>query len=208
MSTKKVILGQVAILGAFLAVPLSGVLAVDAERGMGFGSDGERGIPSVTSCVERTGKTEAECQQMMSSWGDRKPGEGRGNATSSEKRNDRGIKNDTNRPPREEEGMKNRFQVMETRLSRVMAYLQSKQVSTSELESTVAVLKEKIASAERAGVLFETARTTWKNNKTDANKTALESARTNYKTSVTSVKTHYQGTVLPLVKTRLQSVTE
>lgn len=238
MSMKKAVFGQVAILGAFLAVPLSGVLAADTGRGMGFG--GERGAPTAAECAEKTGKTEAECQKMMSSFGsgakrmgaptvascvekmgkteeecrfmmtsldNRKSGEGSENPLVNERRIEREVKNDSNRPLRKVDGV-DRFLVMETRISRVVAYLQSKQVPTTELESAVAVLKEKITSAKTAGVQFETARTTWKNDKADANKTALESARTTYKASVASVKTYYQGTVLPLMKTLLQSVTE
>lgn len=216
MSTKKVVFGQVLILGVFLAVPLSGVFAADDGQRMNFGRGEGRGqtpppAPTVASCVEKTGKTEAECQAMITNWGNRKPGgekEGRTMSNIGEKRS-QGIKgDDTKRPVRAQEKATDRFVGIEARLSRVVAYLKSKGVSTTVLESDLVLLKEKIASANTAGESFEAARTTWKNNKTDANKTALESTRTAYKESIASVKVYYQGTVLPLVKTLLQSITE
>ncbi len=214
MSTKKVILGQVIILGTFLTIPLSGVFAADQEQRMGFGRGGKQGemppqAPTVASCVEKTGKTETECQDMMANWESRKPGEGReNNKVSGEKRSEGMKKNETNQPVRSQEKAVDRFVTVEARLVKVVAYLNTKGISTTELEGNIVLLQEKIASAKTAGIAFETARTTWKNDKTDAHKTALESARTTYKESVASVKEYYQKTVLPLVKTLLQSIAE
>ncbi|MBP9727883.1 MAG: hypothetical protein KBD27_00735 [Candidatus Moranbacteria bacterium] len=208
MSTKKAFLGQVIILGAFLAVPVSGVLAVESNE-MGMGRGGERGgPPTVDDCVEKSGKTAEECQAMMKSLESRKPGTGPQNRVVSEPREARTMKSSETRPIRIEKRATERFTVIEARLSRVMAYLTSKGVATTELAGHVSVLKEKMVSAETAGATFETTRTAWNNDKTDANKTALENARTAYKESVASVKVYYQGTVLPLLKTLLQSVTE
>lgn len=206
MKTRNVILGQALILGAFLAVPVSGVFASEGQGMMGMGRGGEP--PTVASCVEKTGKTEAECQSMMTSFGNRKPGEEQGNPAASEKRGSEVMKSDDNRTIRREARATDRFKVIETRISKVVVYLAVKGVSTTELESAVSTLKEKMAVAETAGANFETARIAWKVDKTDASKASLENTRTAYKESVAAVKVYYQGTVLPLVKTLLQSVTE
>lgn len=214
MTYKKAVLMQALILSAFLSVP---AVSASSSPSMGMGGrpsgEGPRGsfqggesgekppTPTVEGCVERTGKTEAECETMIANFGESRPeenrnGEGRPSAS--------GNKEGT--ALRMKRSLSEVFDKIRERIEKTITFLKEKDVATGDLESAFAVLKEKMTAAETAHETYRTAFATWEADKTDSNKEALESARTSAKAAADAVRTYYHETVLPLVKTALESV--
>jgi len=203
MTEKKVFMVQALLLGVFLSVPV-GVSAAQDGRG-GLGMNGERmGPPTIEDCVQRTGKTTLECQAMMDNIKTRQEKgsleQGRGEPR------DGNVREGTAQGSRFGIEATHRFVDIKTRIEKVIAFLASKGVDTSVLQNDFSVLKEKMTTAERDYTVLETARVAWKADQNATNKTTLESARTTVRTSTSVVKTYYHNTLLPLLKTLLQSV--
>jgi hypothetical protein len=99
-----------------------------------------------------------------------------------------------------------RFVDIKARIDKVITFLTSKGVDTGVLQSDFSVLQSKMTTAETDYATLETARVAWKADQSTANKATLESARTTAQASTSAVKTYYHDTLLPLLKTLLQSV--
>ncbi len=211
---------QVAVFGALFALPTSLVLAA-GEGGNGFQRGDNRMMPqTVDGCVQRTGKTTAECELLVSRLKDfkeRKSSEQgwkpeqkdtrmRQGADMGDRGERRGMMDEAGRPGRFGLHSADRFEAMKTRITKMVDFLKAKGINTSELESNFSALKDKMVTAQSDFAKFEAARTAWKADKSAANKTALDVARGTAKESMTAVRTYYHDTLLPLLKTLLQSV--
>lgn len=203
MTEKKVFIVQALLLGAFLSVPVGVSAAEDGRSGLGM--NGKRmGPPTVEECVQRTGKTTTECQATMDNF--------------QLKRQDRDVLREGKDGSRERGtqvgtnqgrfGMEttHRFADIKTRIDKVIVFLASKGADTSVLQSGFAVLKDKMTSAEADYIALQKARETWKADRSITNKATLDSARTTAQVSTNAVKVYYHDTLLPILKTLLQSV--
>lgn len=211
MTQTKAVVVQTFLLGAiFSAVPVVSALAAD-EAGQGmrgsvggpmieqFRGDGERPpVPTVDNCVERTGKTEAECKTMIANFGGNRP---------EANRNGEGLRSEVKEKAvsRMKRSLSEVFDRIRERIEKTVNFLKEKGVATGDLESASVTLKEKMTAAETAHEAYRTAFVTWEADKSDGNKTALENARTSAKTAADAVRSYYRETVLPLVKAALES---
>lgn len=208
MTSKKMLAAQVLVFGTFFALPAAQALAAFGEMGSGFGRGGERTPMTVDSCIQKTGKTAAECQTMIDTFkarGQEKRGwEGKRDGTLGE--SGQGMKQGQ-RGGAGRFGMEtHRFAAIQARIDKIITFLDSKGVNTGELKNDYTELKSKMTAAESDFTTLQTARTAWKADSSTANKMALDSARATAKISSSVVKTYYYDIVLPLLKTLLRSV--
>jgi hypothetical protein len=217
MTQTKALFVQVFLLGAiFSAVPVVSALAAD-EAGWGmkgsaggpmagqFRGDGERPpVPTVDNCVERTGKTETACQEMVERF------EQGGRPTLQGGQGDDGQRKgslDGQRPNASERPVLGKFfDALQNRMEKTISFLQSKDVDTDAIESAFVTLKEKIGVAKTAYETYQDALVAWKSDQTDGNKEALDTARTAAREAAQAVKTYYHESMLPLLKGALQSI--
>ncbi|MFZ1735658.1 MAG: hypothetical protein WAU31_01870 [Candidatus Moraniibacteriota bacterium] len=199
MKTKKIVGLHALALGIFCAIPAHAAME----------------LPTAADCAERTGKTEAECQEMMESFKNRKPPEGmpRGGAL-------QGNLNDPQTSPpsrgeqqkpiaRENNNAKQnqhwRLQRIVTHVEKIIAFLTSQNFDTSTIEGNFQVFQEKAKTAALAAESFEEARVAFQENQSVDN-SDLTQARTDLHAANQEALKYYRETLLPNIKKALDSI--
>lgn len=126
-------------------------------------SDAEPPKPTVEDCVERMGFTEEKCVEMMENMknmkpGDMKPGEGRemkrggqeGLPPGDKSKTDNLVEKELEMAKRMKTMEENRFSRTETRIEKIIEFLNSKDIDTGTIENDLETFKDKISVISNA----------------------------------------------------------
>lgn len=249
-TTKKFFVGVGVLFGGFLIATSSSVQAVGFPGGEGAPNgpptvadcversgkteaecqtmiegfkNGERPKMTVESCVERTGKTEAECQTMMDGqkngerpvMGGQKDNRGGmrgGNGESAGMMGGaRSVSTAEALSVRAERQKADRAQIfanITTRTEKFIAYLDSKSVDTSSVKTMFETLQAKMAGALSAFDTYIASLKVWEGEKNNDNAQVIAANKAALKTSLTEVKTYYRETLIPALRSLVESVNE
>lgn len=128
-----------------------------------------RPVPTVEGCVEKTGKTESECQEMMEKFknmappekglrGKRSEGSVSKNGNNSNElklgekkmREGESLEGELERAKRIKVEKEEQFKRVKTRIEKIIEFLNSKDADMEELENNLATFQEKVESVTNA----------------------------------------------------------
>jgi hypothetical protein len=196
MDMKKAVLIQSLILGTAFALPVSAVM----ER------------PTVADCVERTGKTEADCKEMLSRFGkDSRPPEGSlpedvpkpSNVDDIER-----IEKPSERVAKMKTDRERRYVRMQERMGKIIAYLDSESVDTSAAKGYLETFKAKVTDILGAYDTYRAALEAYENDGSVGNKAAVVSSKESLRTRIIDTSEYYRSTVMPALRSLIDLVAE
>lgn len=190
MRKQTVVLAQVFILSAAFALP--------AHAAFTFPGGSPQGGPPLERCTE-SGKTQEECKAMFEK---RMGGSGEMKGKMREKMESGEMKKPSSMAKGEPRAFmgKNQLASLEAKATKLIKYLDAKNIDTTEAKSVLETFRSKKAAAEPSLDAFKTAQDQYRENRSEANKQALDTAREAVKKAMKDPLTYAKETMLPLFK--------
>lgn len=210
MDMRKAVLVQSAILGAAFALPAYAA------------PDGAPQAPTVAGCMERLGKTEAECTEMIATMKERRPpdggqrgdggdprgqregrGDGQGMGTDEGKEH---IETAAERIAKVRSERQRRYERMEGRIGKLIAYLDEQGADTSAVKEQSETFASKAAGISSAYDGYVAALEAFDADGSEANRVAVVSAKEHVRALIIDVSEYYRSTLMPSLRTLIDSL--
>lgn len=202
MNMKKAVLIQSVILGTAFSLPVYAAM----ER------------PTVADCVERTGKTETECAEMLSRFGkDSRPPEGslpedaprRGGVDTPQREDDaKFIEKASERVTKMKADRERRYVRMQERIGKIITYLDGEGADTSVVKGYLEIFKTKVADILSAYDGYIAALKTYEDDGSVSNKAAVVSSKESVRTRIIDASEYYRSTIMPALRSLVDLISE
>jgi hypothetical protein len=183
-----------------------------------------RGAPTVADCVEKTGKSDSECAEMINNFKNRRPPGGEMGSRDSGRppmgknpENIRGgshpqninmtsIDNRIENAQKMKDGRKERFVRIEERIQKLIDYIKSKGIDTAEIENNSATFKEKADEILSAFDTYIQALKNYKSDDSSDNSAKIRDARENIRTLSEKLAAFYRSSIRESIKTLIDQI--
>lgn len=203
MGLKKALLMQSVILGTALALPAYAAMQV----------------PTVADCVERTGKTEDDCKEMILRFGrDSRPPEGAPQEGMPEGQNKGGkqqsgddadrIETASERTARMRADRERRYVRMQERISKIITYLDEQGAETAAVKGYLETFKAKVTDILGAYDVYLAALKTYEGDGSVANKAAVGDAKETLRVRIIDTGEYYRSMIMPALRSLIDALPE
>jgi hypothetical protein len=183
-----------------------------------------REAPTVADCVEKTGKSDSECAEMINNFKNRRPPGGEiGNRDSGKPpmeknlENIRGgshpqninmgsIDNRIENAKKMKDDKKKRFAQTEEKIQKLIDYIKSQNIDTAEIENNLAAFKEKADEILSAFDTYIQALKNYKSDDSSDNSAKIRDARENIRTLSGKLAAFYRSSIREAIKTLIDRV--
>ncbi len=198
MDMKKAVLIQSVVLGVALALPVSAAMPQQ----------------TVADCVERTGRTEADCAEMIARSKDSRPPEG-GPAEQGGDGNNVQVDEDIERAETVSErstkmrtDRERRYARMQERIGKIITYLDEQGADTAVVKGYLDVFKTKVADILTAYDAYIATLKTYESDGSVANKAAIAVSKDSLRTRIIDASEYYRSTIVTMLRALIDALPE
>lgn len=185
-----------------------------------------REAPTIAGCIEKTGMSEEKCAEMITNFKNRKPPEGKmGGKNPGKPPMGKGLENirggshpqniNTNNEDNQIENAKKmkenreaKFNRTKERIQKLIDYIKSEGIDTSEIENNLSTFKEKADEILSAFDTYIQALENYKSDNSDDNSAKIKDARENIRTLSEKLTAFYQSNIRETIKNLIDQVEE